>query len=585
MMLRALSTTLFLGLGQTAHAYTFMMDADGHALRWSDRNPWQKGRYLPFAGNVLNQAGVYPEELQSSVVRGLQRWQRASSHAFEFDYWQGEDRAVFRPCIARDGLSAIYFLSADPSDLYLGPGTAAYTQLWYDDNREVVEADIVLNDLDFVFVVDPLQADYVGGPSLHVAVLEDVVTHELGHALGISHSGVMRSTMFPWSWSEQTSLSCDDIAGVRSLYAAAPPGPSGPRSDDTGAESPPPDAPGSISGRVVGPEGLPLWAAQVSAISRSRRVVEAAALTDRDGRYRINGLEPGEHYLLVEPFYAQSNALPEPYAEMSHRLCGEDLFARTFLVAEDGRHLQPVNVTPDWLTVTSTIGVTCGEGVRVPVSQETSTQDTAPLLPHQAGLPSAMLHRIDPGPDFVWFDLGELEGPLAVHAQSWSLFSPVVVTLDLFLEGGVEVTSGVQSLMPLHVSTDSDARIWDAQLTAHDLPVAHYWLRTRSNRLAEEQYPRGDLYIDATPFVLLYVEAPGAWGRLAGWEPADAECAEPGAEGGVGAEYASPAGPPRRRKIPEAPIVLPLGCDDTFTWGNASAALLLFGLAGLRRRP
>lgn len=49
--------------------------------------------------------------------------------------------------------------------------------------------------------------------------LPAVATHEIGHALGLAHSGVKDATMYPWYDSGQESLHEVDVRGIRSLYA------------------------------------------------------------------------------------------------------------------------------------------------------------------------------------------------------------------------------------------------------------------------------------------------------------------------------------------------------------------------------
>jgi hypothetical protein len=53
---------------------------------------------------------------------------------------------------------------------------------------------------------------------------ETVALHEIGHLLGLDHSTVPRSVMFPTYGGARRALSQDDIAGIRSLYGRRGPG-------------------------------------------------------------------------------------------------------------------------------------------------------------------------------------------------------------------------------------------------------------------------------------------------------------------------------------------------------------------------
>jgi hypothetical protein len=50
--------------------------------------------------------------------------------------------------------------------------------------------------------------------------LFSVVSHEIGHALGLEHSGNSQATLYPYYNGTKSSLSSDDVAGARSIYSS-----------------------------------------------------------------------------------------------------------------------------------------------------------------------------------------------------------------------------------------------------------------------------------------------------------------------------------------------------------------------------
>lgn len=122
--------------------------------------------------------------------------------------------------------------------------------------------------------------------------LQSVVTHELGHALGMNHSGLIGSTMFPYSvigttpLLNQRLLTSDD----KSFLDAAYPQGSGTL--------------GTISGKVVATDGSPIKAALVNLIDTNAGNV-IGAITGSDGIYSLL-VPPGSYFVYAEPLTTTS---------------------------------------------------------------------------------------------------------------------------------------------------------------------------------------------------------------------------------------------------------------------------------------
>jgi len=96
-------------------------------------------------------------------------------------------------------------------------GAIATTYSWWDSNNHLLDSDIIVWDGGFKFFTGSSGC----GTYANAAYLEDVATHEFGHALGLNHSSTSGATMqSSYSYCSQTqrTLASDDINAAKALY-------------------------------------------------------------------------------------------------------------------------------------------------------------------------------------------------------------------------------------------------------------------------------------------------------------------------------------------------------------------------------
>jgi hypothetical protein len=231
--------------------------------------------------------GVSAADFQGAVSRAFATWQGVptASVSTQFAGFTGSEPLI------EDGVSVIGFLDAHGMDRVLGA-----TQFLIDTvTGEIVESDIFLNtefDWSTAASGDPARFD-----------LQSVALHEIGHFLGLAHSGLGETelnafgdrrviasgaVMFPISLGRgvirDRELQADDIAGISVLY------PAGGFRDDTGV----------ARGRVTR-GGRGVLGAHVTAFNPETGQLIAGFTLNQDGEFEIAGLAPGAHVIRVEP--------------------------------------------------------------------------------------------------------------------------------------------------------------------------------------------------------------------------------------------------------------------------------------------
>jgi len=176
------------------------------------------------------------------------------------------------------GIHLIWFDETDASGLFPGnSGTVAITPLIFSiPSGQILDADILFNGNDH-----PFTTSGVGGRF----DVQDVVTHELGHLLGLDHSGWGGATMFPFvspAVIAQRSLSLDDENGMRDAYPSA--------------------ANGVVTGTVQRQsDSSAVAGAHVIARDATTGRTAGAALTDSAGNFRMAGLAAGTYEFIAHP--------------------------------------------------------------------------------------------------------------------------------------------------------------------------------------------------------------------------------------------------------------------------------------------
>jgi len=119
--------------------------------------------------------------------------------------------------------------------------------------------------------------DGPGAPAPGTMDLQTVATHEIGHALGLGHSGVAGATMVasvPDDFTGGRSLSPDDIAGLQAIYGAA--SPTKPRIDALSGSTDP-GGRMTIAGANFAPTGNEVWFTQADGDGTPAKVTGVAS--------------------------------------------------------------------------------------------------------------------------------------------------------------------------------------------------------------------------------------------------------------------------------------------------------------------
>ncbi len=247
---------------------------------FSGGGKWPGNRIRIAVSRSLETSPNIRGNLPDTVTRSISLWSSVAD--IRFVLTTTELQSVSKKGVRGDGVSLVTAApTAENARLFPNESNspAAITRVFTDPRGRIVEADIVLNP--FVrFSTDGAFDTYD---------LQETLTHEIGHLLGLDHSSFLGSIMHdrasknsgPADFAgSRAALPSMDIASIRTLY--------GPNADEFACC-------GSVSGNILGHvrgARSQIWVEE----SGTGRLVAGGSPKD-DGTFRIEGISEGDYIL------------------------------------------------------------------------------------------------------------------------------------------------------------------------------------------------------------------------------------------------------------------------------------------------
>jgi len=190
---------LALNIGNPASAFEILTNDGGYEIRYH-------AMPVEFSINPDNAEDLSDLEATTAILDSLYAWEDAEDSNVSFE----DNGVTSTAAFDYDGVNTIYF----EDDWAWDPGLLALTANWSDLNSGQL--------LGFDIAVNTMSHDWTVSEEEDRADLQNAMTHEVGHALGLDHTDVDETAaMFGTAITGELikrELKWDDKAGANYLY-------------------------------------------------------------------------------------------------------------------------------------------------------------------------------------------------------------------------------------------------------------------------------------------------------------------------------------------------------------------------------
>lgn len=263
---RFLALALACGLGFSAADAYVRIRINGKNLEWTNPN-------ITWRMNSAGSDNISDGSHEPAIEHAFQNWEDVVGSNINFT------RGADTNSVDASGSSSIVAFDENNSSGYFpsGSGIVAITPISFNTSTgAILDADILFNGSQFNFSTDQTPGTFD---------VQDVLTHEIGHFIGLDHAPQVAGTMWPYVTSGQwlhRSLTDDDAAGATAISSVG--------------------TPAKLTGTIRRASGsAKLAGAVVSAVRTSDGRLLGMATTNNNGIFSIKGLPAANYWVHVTP--------------------------------------------------------------------------------------------------------------------------------------------------------------------------------------------------------------------------------------------------------------------------------------------